>query len=93
MNRLGSVFIVGGAVGEYSDHKEWAVAAFQSEAEAEAFVALLDSKVQAWQKSPESMLAWSDSRTAALKRAIPEDPEIQFDYYGPNYFVYEVPFR
>lgn len=88
------IYVVMGAVGEYSAHDEWAVRAFSSEDRAQAFVRLLDrtwreAKVKYAEKHGEDYdfgREWADDRWVH-----PHDPDFKHDSAGTNYYYMAVP--
>lgn len=88
------VWVVTGSVGEYSDRSEWAARAFESEADAKAFVERMDALGRDWwtrfSENRWSEDAERDGATAAIKA---EEPEWDNDYTGPaEYTAVPVPF-
>lgn len=78
------IYIVQGATGEYSDHREWLVAAFFSEANAQSLV------VNASRRADELYLQYGSSTYYTIPDGANEfDLDMQKDYNGTRY-SYEV---
>lgn len=70
-----------GTTGEYSDRNEWAVMAFFDKSLAQDHVLKADRRAKE---------LFATRKT--LKKVQNEfDPEMQMDYTGTSYFIYEVP--
>ena len=89
-----TVHVVIGATGEYSDHREWPVAAYLDEAAAEAHV------LRATQRAAEIAAGCSD-HPYCFRRDDGEhrrthhenehDPDMKTDYTGTHYYIWSVP--
>lgn len=74
-----------GSTGEYSDHFEWMVKAFYSKEKAEKLV------VNADRRAKEIFVQFkNDYRDWQDKVKNEYDPNMQLDYTGTNYHIYEV---
>lgn len=87
------IYIVFGATGEYSDHKEWPVKAFRSQEKAQAFVIQLTKEARVmlakYNNSPSYWQHGKDfSRSEPFERP-PNDPDFDCDYSGVNYYIEE----
>jgi hypothetical protein len=81
-----TIHVVIGTTGEYSDRAEWLTRAFESRAEAEAYVALLTAKRQALPARAGGILDWSDRMD--LQNAMRAfDPGYLEDYTGTSWYV------
>jgi hypothetical protein len=85
------VYVVFGATGEYSDHREWPVLAFLKEADAEAHVVALETYVREHKvhDTAEGIMPDYNDREAIIK-ASTLDPNLQIDYTGTRYYTIEV---
>ena len=83
------IYVVSGSTGEYSDRREWNVAAYFSEARAARRVVELDrvaKEIYQRTRGPAPDLdAWSDEYKQAI--ATSGDPDMQIDYTGTNYYL------
>jgi len=78
------IYIVFGQTGEYSDHRDWIVAAYLNKSAAEKRVA--DCTMGAG-KFVNSQLNWEWSEASEAKN--PYDEQMHVDYTGTNYFLCE----
>lgn len=77
------IYVVEGATGEYSDHREWPVKAYVSEDKAKQHV------VKATQRGNE-IFAQSGSKYGPHEGENEYDPNMRIDYTGVRYNYYEV---
>jgi hypothetical protein len=85
-----TVYIVEGQTGEYSDHTEWSVAAYEFEPDAQEHVKLAED----WARS-EQVLDGKDnlcdmSYSDRLELKNPYDPDMRVDYTGVRYHYYSI---
>ena len=79
-----SIYIVFGSTGEYSDHREWPVAAFLDESEAKEHVRRASLIAEAlYKERKESNPGFSYEMSGS-----PYDPNIEMDYYGGALYSY-----
>ena len=83
-----SVWIVEGATGEYSDHCEWPVDAWDNKEAAEARVAFLGAKYR--EIVGVHTDRYTDEYEAAKEKMREFDPSFRCDYTGTRYHCYEV---
>ena len=81
------IYVVEGACGEYSDHKEWPVRAFVSEDAAKAFVILCAEGFRLWRVAHPDVY---DEIGEMLPTDNPHDPHMRVDCTGTNYYYYPV---
>jgi len=79
-----NIYIVTGATGEYSGHREWAVMAYFNKEAAHSHA------TNAARRAEELAAAQSD-RYSAKTGPNEFDPNMQMDYTGTEYFVRTVP--
>jgi hypothetical protein len=77
------IYIVEGSTGEYSDHREWLVAAYYSEQNAQAHV------LRATQRANELYVEHKDAYYNIPSGANQHDPQMSSDYTGTRYNYYE----
>lgn len=84
-----TVHVIMGSTGEYSDHREWLVAAHSTEAAAQAHVAALDALLLQHGFQPGGAYYQHDyesrDRAKEIIRAI--DPGFDIDYTGTRYSI------
>lgn len=97
--------IVRGATGQYSDQREWLVAAYEDESEARAHERAADIRAKDFEKArcphDEKMNDWCEPcgrngyDEAAIRAWMGDlDPEaLSMDYTGTSYFTSTVPIR
>jgi hypothetical protein len=79
------LYVVCGTTGEYSDRGEWTTWAFDTEAEARAYVEFLAARRQEI-GAPEGFLDWEQEQ--AIEAAMRSyDPRYSEDYTGTRWFV------
>lgn len=89
-----AVWVVEGSTGEYSDHREWPIGWYETQAEAEDVVTALTRAVKAFQNlapdadHPDDYEARDYAREQM--RATGIDPFCSIDYTGINYRAYEL---
>jgi len=84
MTKKGKLYVVMGSTGEYSDHSEWLVYAFENEDDAKWWVERATEKANEWKNVRNSRHmdppgGWN-----------PYDPHMHMDYTGTNYYIEEV---
>jgi hypothetical protein len=89
-----SVWVVYGATGDNDSHHEWPVAAFVDKARADALCEGLNE----WLKGRDIHVSTPEDRRPSFYSMVsqttpPDDPDMQYDYTGVEYFVTEVPLR
>ena len=78
------IWIVEGSTGEYSDHREWILCAFTTEAAANALVLQASARArELQQKYPASY--WFSWDNDDGKERNEFDPQMEIDYTGVNY--------
>ena len=77
------IHIVIGSTGEYSDHQEWPVKAYYSQERAQEHV------TNATRKAGE-LVVMHKNRWDIPKGANEYDPDMQVDYTGVNYYIWEL---
>ena len=88
---VSEVYIVIGASGEHSDHREWPVAAYTDKSKAEAHVEKASEAYRVVaQKFPDYNYAMYEDERKALN---PYDPEMLCGYTGANYYIWEIEIR
>lgn len=84
-----TIWMVEGASGEYSDHVEWPICFFYSEADAKAKVEFLSAMTREAQVIAGEVYDYDRTRKAeAFMKQY--DPEWTRSYSGTNYTAYEV---
>lgn len=85
-----TLWLVQAQCGEYSDRREWPVAAYADEAAAQTHVQLATEHAKAlWSRWGEERY---DDEAAQAFKLNPFDPQFQGDYTGPaEYSLVEVP--
>ena len=90
------IYIVYGSTGEYSDHREWPVAAFASESAARAKVLRCVERVRLYKDADKEPCSLEFRARRARRESLDvfkdEDPGLQVDYTGTTYDVWTVPF-
>jgi hypothetical protein len=83
------IYVVEGATGEYSDHREWPVRAFVSEKKAQEFVEKVSAE---YRKLVNKYGDLSELRWKMLDNNIknPLDPRMETDYTGTNYSYFPI---
>lgn len=83
-----TVFIVTGSTGEYSDRRDWTVAAYLSEKQAQAHCLALEEwlRVNKMHMDSPDLADWQ-----ARDMGCPLDPAFSCDYTGTRYWVAGVP--
>lgn len=76
------IYIVEGSTGEYSDHTEWIVCAYEKENDAQTHV--VDASAMA-----RELIAEYETPYDIPNGANPFDPKMRVDYTGVNYCVIE----
>lgn len=79
------IHVVYGSTGEYSDHREWYVAAYLDEIKAQEHV------TKAQQRGRELELEYDGRRWDVPSSANQYDPKMQMDYTGVRYAYATVP--
>jgi hypothetical protein len=82
------IYVVMGTAGEYSDRREWPVAAFTDDAVAAELVANASREAKRIHESSASRYIDDEA-----KWRNPFDPTCTVDYTCPRYFIMKVPFR
>lgn len=93
-NAVIGLWVVFGQTGEYSDHNEWPVMAFTSEAKANAW----EKNATDWlvarglsKNNSENVRNYTDyPDEPAKKEKSPWDPSLQVDYTGTDYYVAKI---
>lgn len=87
-----TIWVVEGSTGEYSDHIEWPVKAFDDEGAANVFCERVSARYrEIVALFPGGYLQWSRARYESDPVALNElDPAMQMDYTGTNYLVYPI---
>ena len=81
------IYIVQGSTGEYSDHMEWPVRAFDSERKAQDFVNKLSEEYRFLkQKYGHHGFSWY----CHIEEENMTDPNMRSDYTGTNYSYFEI---
>ena len=81
-----NVYVVEGSTGEYSDHREWPVAAYIDEDLAREHA----DKAKKWYlKNWRQGMGWEDED----KLNNPYDPDMSLDYTGTDWTVYKIELR
>ncbi|HZF98301.1 MAG TPA: hypothetical protein VEY92_08675 [Pseudoxanthomonas sp.] len=75
-----TIYVVIGTTGEYSDCREWMVAAYMDKAMAEQHVTLASAS------APKGDVDWQD-----YEAKNPYDPGMSVDYTGTQYYAVDVP--
>lgn len=86
------IYIVFGATGEYSDHREWPVKAFRSQDKAQAFVTQIATEARAMLAKYNGYSNWKYGEDCSRDEPIempPNDPDFDCDYTGANYYIEE----
>jgi hypothetical protein len=82
------IYVVYGSTGEYSDHCEWPVRAFDSEQKAKDFVIKVSQRAnEIFDKYKDETYRWDYE-----KEQNEHDPWMQLDYTGVYYTYWNVPF-
>ena len=87
------VYVVMGETGEYSDHCDWPVLAFDTEEMAQTFVTNAEKWLREhdlWRRSGYIDIDYDQQE--ALLRSCPFDPDVKTDYTGTRYLVMPVKF-
>lgn len=89
------IYVVIGTTGEYSDRKEWPVAWYATEVEAEKHSMDASAAAAAFKRDPETIgeQQWNPAyKTAMAKYGLDKlDPCFEIDYTGTTYEVWKVP--
>lgn len=90
MSEERKVYVVMGGTGEYSDRREWPVAAYLDKAMADAHEDAAVRWARAHGLGFDADLGWEERRD---RPPSPFDPGMHVDYTGTDYHVLEVPLR
>lgn len=86
------IYVVQGSTGEYSDHTEWLVCAFQDQDKAKSHVEYLSMlarhAMQECETAGLNNYHWDEQPSGKMLRLA--DPDARIDYTGINYEVIEV---
>ena len=77
-----TVYVLFGDTGEYSDHSEWVVCAYEHQADADADCAFLNERAKGLEDLP-----WTERDAAVAERLTPHDANASCDYTGVRYTV------
>lgn len=84
------IYIVEGSTGEWSDHREWPVVAYKIKDLAEAHVVLATRRSNELYALHQKDCSWDDDDDPHRVKNNEYDPNMQYDYNGTHYRIYEV---